>query len=235
MPKTIENVTELLIQDSELPIVKLWKKSEYGNKNKFFEFIRELEKQGHVKTRKVGRERLVSLSSPNKKLDYFINNFGERIDFYEKIINKHLIGLKNNKPLVPTIGSPMKKVKVKIPVLEFDKKRQRYRPPGKIDSHFMTWKTRPKARKHFDAVLNLLNRLYHESSVFTFAKQITDDPTLIIGYQKRSSNLINASLNKIENMFRDDPESLGFVITQIRSVLYGLMFRARLEKQIKSE
>jgi len=236
MPELREKIIEILCQYNELSVVKLIEKTDIGNRNKAFEIINQLEKDGHVKTRKQGRERLVSLSSPNKTVDSFINSFGKRLDSYDKIINKHLIGLEKNLPLVSTIH-PLKKVKTKTGVLELDKKRGVYRDMGKTqDSHAYTWKTRPKPLIHFNTLLNTLYKLYQESSVINFAEPITDDPKLIKKYQKRSDMLIRDTIRKIENMFKEnDMNSFHYVITQLRNTLYGLIFRVTLEKEIKSE
>jgi len=236
MPELPEKIIEILCQYNELSVVKLIEKTSIGNRNKAFEIINQLEKEGHVKTRKEGRERLVSLSSPKKTVDSFINNFGKRLVSYEKLINKHLIELKKNLPLVST-NQPMKKVKTKTGVLELDKKRGVYRDMGKTqDSHAYTWKTRSKPQNHFNALLNTLYKLYQESSVINFAEPITDDPKLIKKYQKCSDMLIKDTVSKIENMFKEhDMHSFHYVITQLRNTLYGLIFRITLEKQIKSE
>jgi len=121
MPELREKIIEILCQYNELSIVKLIEKTSMGNRNTAFEIINQLEKDGHVKTRKEGRERLVSLSSPDKKVRRFIDNFSKNLDYYEKTIKKSLKGLEKNNPLV-SAKNPMKKIKSKTGVLELDKK-----------------------------------------------------------------------------------------------------------------
>ncbi len=101
------------------------------------------------------------------------------------------------------------------------------------DSHVYTWKTRLQPRKHFDSLLNILNRMYQESSAINFAEPITDDSKLIKEYQKRSERLIKDTVKKIENICRDDGPALHFVIHQIRNVIYGMIYKTTLEKEIK--
>ena len=234
MPVESEKIIEILVQYGELPIGKLWKLSEYGNRTVFFEKINQFENNGMIKSRKVGSERLISLASPKKTVDSFINTFGNRLDSHEKFINKHLDGLKKNLPLIsPKV--PMKKIKSKIGVLEYDAKRKTYRNMGKTeDSHVYTWKTRLQPRKHFDALLNTLNRIYQESSVINFAEPITDDSKLIKEYQKRSEKLIKDTTKKIENICRDDGPALHFAISQIRNIMYGMIYKVTLEKEMKN-
>jgi len=98
------------------------------------------------KTEKKGRARRVYLITPDKKVGKFINTFGIRLDLYEKEINKYLTLLEKNQPLISK-DQPMKRVKTKVGVLEFDKERQMYRDMGKTqDSHGYTWKTMAKPR-----------------------------------------------------------------------------------------
>ena len=85
---------------------------------------------------------------------------------------------------------------------------------------------------HFEIILNLLNRLYQESSIFTFGTSICDDPTLMKKYQTRSEKLIKHTVNKIENMFRDKRDN-AFVVTRIRMVLYGFVYKATMEAEFK--
>ena len=127
----------------------------------------------------------------------------------------------------------MKKVPTKVPILELDKKRQVYRDLGKTeDSHAYTWKTRAKPTMHFETILNLLNKLYQESSVLTFGTPICDDPSLMKEYQTKSQRLLQHTIIEIENMFRGETDFV-FVITRIRMVLYGLVYKATVEAEIK--
>jgi len=129
----------------------------------------------------------------------------------------------------------MQNVERGMDFLELDKERNVWRDMGKTeDDYAYTFKTKPTARKHFDNILNLLNRLYQESSVLNFAGVIIDNDKLLREYQKRSEKLIKRTVRRIENMFdkKDDPKSLTFVIWQMRNVLYGLAFKATLEKEM---
>ncbi len=233
MPVDLEKIIEILVQYGELAKGKLWKLSEYGNRTVFFKKMEQFEKDGYVKSRFEGNNRLISLASPNKTVNSFIHNYGKRLDAYEKSIGIHLNGLKKNLPLISS-KQPLKKIKTKIGVLELDKKRDIYTDMGKTeDSHAYTWKTRSKPRKYFDELLNILNRIYQESSAINFAEPITDDPRLIKEYQKRSERLIKKTIAKIENICRDDGPALHFAIHQIRNVIYGMIFKATLENEMK--
>ena len=227
-----ENSMKILIAKNGISKNEFFRLSGYGNKNKFFEYLDEWEENNWIEIKQVGREKQVFLASPNKKVDYFIKNFGKRLDDYEKLLNKHLSALKKNKPLISP-KQPMKKVPIKVPVLELDKKRQVYRDLGKReDSHAMTWKTRAKPIMHFETILNLLNKLYQESSVLTFGTPICDDPSLMKEYQTKSQRLLQHTIIEIENMFRGETDFV-FVITRIRMVLYGLVYKATVEAEIK--
>jgi len=193
---------------------------------------KEWETEGKIKIKQVGREKQVSLASPDKKVNTFIINFGKGLDNYEKLLNKHLTALDKNKPLISP-NQPLKKVKTKTGVLELDKKRQVYRYMGKTqDSHAYTWKTRAKPRIHFETILNLLNRLYQESSIITFGTPICDDPTLLKDYQTRSQKIIERTTKEIENMFRGKPD-FAFIIYRIRMVLYGFVYKATINAESK--
>jgi len=234
MPELREKIIKILCQYNELSIVKLIEKTSMGNRNTAFEIINQLEKDGHVKTRKEGRERLVSLSSPDKKVRRFIDNFSKNLDYYEKTIKKSLKGLEKNNPLV-SAKNPMKKIKSKTGVLELDKKTHTYRDLGKTqDSFLYTWKTRLPARRHFDILLNLLNRIYQESSALTFAGSIDADSKLVSEYQRRANKMIRDTVRKIERMYENDGPSLHYSIFNIRNTLYGIIYRNSLENQIKT-
>jgi len=211
---------------------KLMRKMEMRNRNTFYNFIKQMEDSEIIKTEKKGRFRRVYLKSPDKKVNKFIITFGSRLDLYEKEINKYLALLGKNLPLISK-DQPMMIVKTKVGVLEFDKERQMYRDMGKTqDSHGYTWKTRAKPRKYFDTMLELLHKLYQESSVLSFGDYLADNDVLIKGYQKRSDKLIKETVRKIENMFRGETDFV-FAIDQIRRRLYALVYRATLKEQIK--
>jgi len=211
---------------------KSMRKMEMRNRNTFYNFIKQMEDKEIIKTEKEGRFRRVYLKSPDKKVDKFINTFGNRLDLYEKEINKYLELLGKNLPLISK-DQPMKRVKTKVGVLEFDKERQMYRDMRKTqDSHGYTWKTRAKPRKYFDTILELLHKLYQESSVLSFGDFLTDNEMLIRGYQKRTDKLIKETTRKVENMFKCKTDSF-FAIDQLRRRLYAFVYRATLKEQIK--
>ena len=226
-----ENSMKILIDKNGISKNEFFRLSGYGNKNRFFEYLDEWEKNNWIEIKQVGREKQVSLASPNKKVDTFIKNFGKRLDDYEELLNKHLEALKKNKPLISP-KQPFKQIPTKAPILELDKKNQVYRDHGKSeDSHAFTWKTRAKPTMHFETILNLLNKLYQESSVLTFGTPICDDPTLMKEYQTKSQRLIEHTIKEIENMFRGEMDFV-FVINRIRMVLYGLVYKATVEKEL---
>lgn len=235
MPEYREKVIEILSHNGELSMVNLRKELGMGNLNTFTDLINGMEKKEYVKTKHEGRERLVRLFSPIKSTNHFITNYPNRLKYFEKSFETELNALEKNKPLVSKIDFPFTKVKIKRGVLELDKERNVWRDMGKTeDDYACTFKTKPTARKHFDNILNLLNRLYQESSVLNFAGVIIDNDKLLREYQKRSEKLIKRTVRRIENMFdkKDDPKSLTFVIWQMRNVLYGLAFKATLEKEM---
>ena len=106
-------------------------------------------------------------------------------------------------PLVPKKNS-MKRIKTREPLIELNKKEKAYTFQGKTqEGHAYTWRTRPKPLKYFNAILNLLNRLYQESSAISFSEFINDDPS-IKEYQKESKTLIKDTLDKFELIFKKD-------------------------------
>jgi len=232
MPENDQKLINFVAQENGIGMEKLMQKMGMRNRNTFYKFVKQMEEREIIKTEKEGRVRRVYLKSPDKKVDKFINTFDNRLDLYEKEINKYLALLEKNLPLISK-DQPMKRVKMKVGVLELDKERRVYRDMGKTqDSHGYTWKTRAKPRKHFDTTLELLHKLYQESSVLSFSDFLVDDDVLIKGYQKRSDKLIKETVRKIENMFRDKPD-FAFAIDQIRRRLYALVYRATLKEQIK--
>jgi len=232
MPENDQKLINFVAQENGIGMEKLMQKMEMKNRNTFYKLVKQMEEREIIKTEKEGRVRRVYLKSPDKKVDKFINTFDNRLDLYEKEINKYLTLLEKNLPLISK-DQPMKRVKMKVGVLEFDKERRMYRDMGKTqDSHGYTWKTRAKPRKHFDTTLELLHKLYQESSVLSFSGFLVDDDVLIKGYQKRSDKLIKETVRKIENMFRDKID-FAFAIDQIRRRLYALVYRATLKEQIK--
>ena len=138
-------------------------------------------------------------------------------------------------PLVPKKNS-IKRIKTKEPLIKSkindkDQVIEIYAVPGKtIEGHAWTWRTRPKPLKYFNAILNLLNRLYQESSAISFSDFIDNDPT-IKEYQKESKNLIKHTLTKFELIFKKDIKSRGYAYFYIKNTLYGLIHQIILDKE----
>ena len=93
-----EETMQILIQNPGLSKNELFRKSGYGNKNSFFEFLKQWEKDELIEIRQSGREKLVLISHPNEKINQFIEDFGTRLDNYKKLLNKHLLSLEKNLP-----------------------------------------------------------------------------------------------------------------------------------------
>jgi len=234
MPEIDENLIFFVSQESGIGMEKLMRQMRIGNRTTFYNLIKEKEDQGIIETKKIGRTRHVYLKFLDKKVDKFINTFGKRLDLYEKEINNNLTLLEKNLPLISETR-PMKPVKIKIPKLKWIKKTKKewtYKVQGTVDDHGMTWNARAKPRKHFDVILQLLHKLYQESSVLTFGDTFTDNPTLIRGYQKRSDKLIKDTSTKIENMFRGKRDFV-YAVTRLRGSIYALIYKATLEEEIK--
>jgi len=234
MPEIDDNLIFFVSQESGIGTEKLMRQMKIGNRTTFYNFIDKKEKEGVIETKKSGRDRHVYLKSLDKRVDKFINTFGKRLDLYEKEINNNLTLLEKNLPLISET-LPMKPVKIKIPKLKRIKKTKKewtYKAQGTIDDHGMTWNARAKPRKHFDVILQLLHKLYQESSVLTFGDTFTDNPTLIKGYQKRSDKLIKDTSTKIENMFKGKTDFV-YAITRLRGSIYALIYKATLEEEIK--
>ena len=226
-------VMGILISHPDISMNELHRRFGHWNKTRLFQYLNEWEKEGLIVMEKVGREKRISLSSPDKKIDRFIKDFGKELDNYEKLLNKHLITLKKNKPFISP-KQPMKPVKTKVGVLELDKKDGVYRDLGKTEnSYSYKWNCRTKPLMHFESILNLLSKLYQESSVTTFDIPLLDDFKLMKDYQAKSHKLIEHTVKELENMFRDDI-GFHFIITRIRTVLYGLVYRATMEAKMKN-
>jgi len=229
-----EDTMNILIQNPVISKNELFRKSGYGNKNSFFEFLNQWEKDGLIEVKQIGREKRVTLSNPNEKINQFIENFGGELDNFEKLLKKHLASLEKNKPLI-SLNKPMKSVKGRIGVLELDPKDNVWRDLGKTedDPDLRTWNPRKKPLMHFEIILNVLNKLYQESSVITYGMPLFGYPELMHDYQTHSQKLISDTVKKLENMFMGKPDYV-FVINRIRMVLYGLVYKATLEARMKS-
>jgi len=215
----------------EMNMSDLLTKSEYGNKNYLVKAVDRLEKKGIISTRKNGRERLIIKRLPLDETKKFVNNYGITLKNYTKIISDNLKQLEKNMPLVPKTSFSMKKIKIREPILELDKKKKMYTFQGKTrEGHAYTWKTRAEPLKYFNAILNTLNRLYQESSAISFSEFIDNDPT-IKEYQKKSKVLIKDTLTKFELIFKKDHESRHYGYFHIRSTLYGLIHQIMLDEE----
>jgi len=228
-----ENTMQILIENPGLSKNKLFRKSEYGNKNSFFEFIKQWEKDGLIEIKQSGKEKLVFLSHTNEKINQFIEDFGPRLDYYKKSLNKHFTSLEKNLPIINP-KFPMKVIKIKVRKQELDKKGV-WRRTGKYewDDSYRTWNLRKKPLMYFETILNILNKLYQESSVITFGMPLFGYPELIHDYQTTSQKLISDTVEKLETMSRKNDDYV-FVINRIRMVLYGLVYKATIEAKMKS-
>jgi len=227
-----EDTMNILIKNPRISKNELFRKSGYGNKNSFFDFLKQWERDELIEIKQSGREKLVLLSHPNEKINQFIKDFGMRLDNYKKLLNKHLEALKKYSPIISP-NRPMKHVKGKRPVLELDKKDNVMRFQGKMedDPNLVTWNLRKKPLMHFETILNILNKLYQESSVITFGMPLFGYPELIHDHQTTSQKLISDTIKELENISKKNDDYI-FVITRIRMVLYALVYRATLESKI---
>jgi len=214
----------------EMNMSDLLTKSEYGNKNYLVKAVDRLEKVGLISTRRDGREKLIIKHLPLDETKKFVNNYGTTLKNYVKIINKNLKQLEKNMPLVPKTSFPMKKIKIREPVLKLDKKKKKYTIQGTREGHAYTWKTRAEPLKYFNAILNTLNRLYQESSAISFSEFIDDDPA-IKEYQKKSKILIKDTLTKFEQIFKKDLKSRAYGYFYIKNTLYGFIHQIILDEK----
>ena len=233
MPELDEKLIFFVSLENGIGMEKLFRKTGIGNRNKFYDLVDSMEERNIIHTEKNGRTRTVYLKSIDKKVNHFLNTFGKRLDQYEKEINKNLALLEKNLPLISETR-PMKPVKIKIPKLELIKKTKsewKYKAQGTINDHGMTWNPRAKPKKYFDTVLQLLHKLYQESSVLTFGDTFTDDTKLIKEFQNRSEKLIKDTSKKIEDMFRGKADFV-FAVTQLRQSIYALIYKLTLKEDI---
>jgi len=235
MPDKPEKVVEILSIKDELSMVDLRKELGMTNLNSFQDLINKMEEREIVTTRIDGRERLVHLHSPILSTDYFIKNYPNRLKYFKKALEKESKKLLKNLPIVSS-KQPMKKVKIKEGVLEFDKKRNVWRDMGKRrDGYAMTWKIRPTAEKQLVKILDLLYKFYQESSTLNFAKPIIDNPKLIQTYQERSEKIITKITDNItKTLWKKDPTSVAYTNIRMRNVLYGLAFKNTLKKEMEN-
>jgi len=233
-PDVWENVMNILIEKYELSKTELYEKSWYANKTKFWKYLDEWEKEGKIKVRQPKKEKLVSLSSSDKGLKLFLNNFGIELDIYEKMLKNNLQQLKNNLPLINP-NKPMKVVKgMRRGVLELDKKDNVWRDLGKTeaDDSKRTWNCRKKPLMHFEAIMNILNQIYQQSSALNYNIGLDIDTTLMKKYQKKSDKMINDTVDKIEDMFRGKTD-FHYAITRLRATLSGIIYQNTMKTNMK--
>ena len=232
-PDNPEKVIEILAQYSELPMVRLVELTEI-RRNDLFELIPKMESKELIATRRKGREMLVRLFSPIKTTNHFITNYPNRLKWFEKSLEKEFKALEKNLPIVSTT-LPMKKIKVKQRIFSLDKKTNTRRDMGETqDGHAYTFRARPTAEKQLVKILNLLYRLYQESSSLNFAESIIDDPKLIKTFQKSSEKIIKEITDKISKMIlKRDPNSIVYVNYRLQNVLYGLVYKETLKKELE--
>jgi len=234
-PDVWENVVNILIEKYELSKTKLYEKSWYANKTKFWKYLDEWEKEGLISVRQPKKEKLVSLSSSDKGLKLFLNNFGLELNNYEKILKNNLQQLKNNLPLINP-NKPMKVIKgMRRVVLELDKKDNVWRDLGKTeaDDSKRTWNCRKKPLQHFEAIMSILNQIYQQSSALNYNIGLNIDTSLMKKYQEKSDKMINDTSNKIEDMFRGKTD-FHYAITRLRVTLSGIIYQNTMKANMKN-
>ena len=243
MPDLYTKIIKLLIEKYELSTNELSRELPYPNKNRLIKYLKHWETKGLLHYRQDGNKILYSLKSPDKKINLFLKNYGKQLLNYEKLVKKHLSALEKNKPLINP-EHPFNPIKTKVPILELDKKRQVYRAMGNTnDGHGFIWKIRPKPLFHFNAILQILNNIYQESSILTFGTLLCDDPILMKLHQKSSQRLIEQTVKEIQDMFTIEKTKDGkfykgttdyvYVINRLRDTLYGFVHKATIEKQFE--
>jgi len=233
-PNYWENVQKILIEKYEISKTDLWNLSIVVNKKTFWKYLKQWEEDGKISIRVIGKEKLVSLSSPEKAIKEFINDFGMRLEIYENELKKNITALEKNLPLINP-KKPMIPVKgFRRGVLELDKKNNVWRDMGKTekDDSLRTWNPRKKPLKHFENILQLLNNLYQQSSVLTFESDIITDFDLMNKYQIRAKKILKDYTKKIQDMFEGTVDFV-FAISRMRIVLNALVYRATMEAKMK--
>jgi len=229
-PDVWENVMNILIEKYELSKTELYEKSWYANKTKFWKYLDEWEKGGKIKVRQPKKEKLVSLSSSDKGLELFLNNFGIELNNYEKLLKNNLQQLKNNLPLLHE-KRPMKSVPIREPTARIDEKKGKM-VFGTQVGHGMIWNCRKKPLMYFEAIMNILNQIYQHSSALNYNIGLDIDTSLMKKYQKKSDKMINDTVNKIEDMFRGKPDS-HYTITRLRATLSGIIYQNTMRTNMK--
>jgi len=232
-PDVWENVMNILIEKYELSKTKLYEKSWYANKTKFWKYLEQWEKDGKISVRQPKKEMLVSLSSSDKGLELFINNFGIELNNYEKLLKNNLQQLKNNLPLIHE-KYPMKQVKTREPKLSLDKKRNVWRDMGKTQAgHGVVWNCRKKPLQHFEAIMSILHQIYQRSSALNYNIGLNIDTTLMKKYQQKSDKMINDTADTIEEMFRGKHD-MSYTMFRLRATLSGIIYQKTMKANMKN-
>lgn len=233
-PDVWENVMNILIEKYEISKTELFMKSWYSNKTKFWEYLKQWEKDDKISVRAFGKEMLVSLSSSDKGLELFINNFGIELNNCEILLKRNLQQLKNNLPLINE-KRPMKPIKVKQRAWVMDKKdRNIYKRTGKVElsNDFRTWNCRKKPLMHFEAIMRILNQIYQQSSALNYNIGLDIDTSLMKKYQKKSDKMINDTTNKIEDMFRGKTDFV-YAVNRLNATLSGIIYQKTMKSNMK--
>ena len=234
---TISNIDRKVLNSLsfgiELTMTNLFIKTGHKNRNTVIESVNKLEGMGLVFSRREGRERLVLKTPLEKATRRFVDKYDITIINYSIIINENLKLLEKNMPLVPNTSNTMKKIKIREPVLELDKEKNRWTDQGKTrEGHAFTWKTREKPLEHFNIILTALNGLYQESSAISFSEFIGDE-SRNKDYQKQSKKLITDTLSELERIFDKDPKSKHYGYFVIGNTLSGLIHQIMLDDKRK--
>lgn len=232
-PDKHEKVIDSLAVNGKLSMVKLVKISGV-RRNDVFDIVDNLVSQNIVRSKHMGRERIVSLVSQRKSVIDFIRDYQKRLHGFEKSLEKEIKTLEKNLPLVSR-KQPLINVKTREPVLELDKKTNVWRDMGKTRvTTKRTFKVRPNAEKQFAIVLNLLHKLYQESSALNYSEPIVKDHKHVRDLQKKSKEIILKATDKIsKTILEKDPISIVPVQHRIQNVLYGLIYKASLDKELE--
>jgi len=232
-PNYWEDVMNILIEKYELSKTDLWNLSIVVSKRTFWDYLKTWEEEDKISIRQVGKKSLVSLSSSDKGLKVFIKNFGIDLDNYEKQLKNNLQQLKNNLPLINP-NKPMKVVKgMRRGVLELDKKDNHWRDLGKTepDDSLRTWNCRKKPLQHFEAIMNILNRIYQQSTALNYNIGLNITTSLMKKYQKKSDKMINETINQIEDMFRGKTD-FHYAITRLRATISGIIYQKTMKAEM---
>ena len=227
-PDYWENVMNIGSNQAPKNDLELFEKSWYANKTKFWNHLKEWEKEGKIKVRQPQKEMLVSLSDSDKGIALFLNNFGIELNNYEKLLKNNLQQLKNNLPLIHE-KIPMKQVKTREPKLSLDKKRNVWRDMGKTQAGYgVVWNCRKKPLQHFEAIMSILHQIYQHSSALNYNIGLNIDTTLMKKYQQKSDKMINDTADTIETMFRGKHDS-AYTMYRLQATLSGIIYQKTMK------